>query len=187
MWRTAGTVTCALLLLGMAGALLAHVGLPQRADYSGLGRHNRLHIAAEVGAYAPPFALARLQGGILRSSALAGRATLLNFWASACTACRQELPLLQEWQETAGDALRIVAINLGDRQSVAQAWAAELGLTFDIVLDPRQTLASLYRLPGLPTTFLLDERGIVRQVLYGQLRQAQLRDMLHLLRIRTVP
>jgi len=169
----------AALLLGVAAALMAGTGLPQRADYTGqfIGAIGRF--APEVGAIAPPFTSFTLSGGPLRLSALRGQPVIINFWATWCGPCRAEMPELQTlYEQYAADGLRVLAVNLGERQDVVSAWVDDFGLTFDIVLDPQRDLEALYRVIGQPATYVIAPDGRISDIFYGATTAATLQSRL---------
>jgi thiol-disulfide isomerase/thioredoxin/Cu/Ag efflux protein CusF len=117
---------------------------------------------------APDFALPTLSGETIRLSDLRGKVVLLNFWATWCVPCRTEMPTLEElYQRYKERGLEVVAVNL-DALSTAgvEAFLKEVAVTFRIVLDPSWSAAQVYRVLGLPTTYLIDRVGnvVVREI-----------------------
>ena len=108
-------------------------------------------------------------------SDLKGKGVILNFWATWCGPCRQEMPLLQKAFEDHGDeGLVVVGVDVGEQAEPVQAFFKELGLTFPALLDADQEISRLYRVYGLPTTFFLDRQGVINYVLVGPADQALL-------------
>jgi len=139
--------------------------------------------SSDVGRAAPDFVLERLGGGSLRLSELQGGPVLVNFWASWCPPCREELPVLVDAYEThRGAGLTVVAVNLQEADDQVRAFAEEYGLTFPVVIDRDGEVADAWRLGGpirgLPSSYFLDERGVVRDVFYGPLTQRELETRL---------
>jgi cytochrome c biogenesis protein CcmG, thiol:disulfide interchange protein DsbE len=125
--------------------------------------------AALVGRAAPPLTGTTLDGAAFRSEELAGQVVLVNVWASWCGPCRDELPLLTRTERRlALEGLRIVTIDTRDGPAAARALlddAGAAGLT--TVMDPDGRLAVSWGARGVPETFLVDRRGIVRAVSIG--------------------
>jgi len=118
----------------------------------------------EAAGPAPAFALEHLDGtGTLSSDELAGSPTVINFWASWCGPCREETPLLQSrWERYRDRGVRFVGVVVRDTRESALDFVAELGMTYDVVWDPDQTLArdlGLVGSFGLPQTFFIGPDG----------------------------
>jgi len=127
-----------------------------------------------IGAEAPDFELESLTGETLRLSDLRGQVVILNFWAIWCAPCRLEMPAFQERFERYGGDLRVVAVNFDEPRESVQAYADELGLSFDILLDPGAEIQALYRVRGYPTSYFLDTDGMIRAVYIGLVSEGQL-------------
>jgi len=135
--------------------------------------------APVVGATAPTFALANLGGERVDLRALRGSPLVLNFWATWCEPCRTEMPLLQSHYEAGRSAgLRILAINFDEPELLVRSFVDELGLTFDILLDPGAYVQGLYRVRGYPTTFFVDARGVIRGHKVGAMEASELEAFL---------
>ena len=94
---------------------------------------------------------------------LDGRPAVLNFWASTCGPCRQEMPFFQQVYDAYGKEIQFLMVNvmdaMGDTKEAAQAYLAEEGFTFPIYYDVQLDGVMSYGLQGFPTTFLLNEDG----------------------------
>ena len=117
---------------------------------------------------APDFTLPALSGDSIRLAAWRGKVILLNFWATWCIPCRTEMPTFEALYQQYKDAgFVVLAINM-DTLSTAgvEAFVREVAVTFPIGLDPSWSTARLYRVLGLPTTYLIDRAGnvVVREV-----------------------
>lgn len=120
--------------------------------------------APELGRRAPDFTLPDLAGKPVRLADYRGkRAVLINFWATWCLPCREEMPTLEKlWQERRA-SLEVLGVNL-DTVGAAKvrAFVRELGLTFPILLDPALAVGRTYRIRALPASFIVDRDGVVR-------------------------
>ncbi len=163
-----GAVVC----LAAAFILLVVTGLPQRAAYSGQITADGHTIAPEIGAYAPGWVAPTL-GGSIDLVQLRGAPLVINFWATWCVPCRIEMPELQALHQQ-HPALRVMAVNLGEPLDLIVDWVRRFGLTFDIVLDADQTIASLYRLRGQPSTYVVSPDGVITSIFYGATTQQAL-------------
>ncbi|MGQ7847737.1 TlpA family protein disulfide reductase [Granulosicoccus sp. 3-233] len=88
-----------------------------------------------------------------------GRVVYLDFWASWCTPCRASFPFMAEMAESQGDALAIVAVNVDEQRTDAEAFLNGYQVPFDVVFDPTGLLASRHQVPGMPTSYLFDRDG----------------------------
>ena len=126
--------------------------------------------APVVGGRAPEFEAAGIDGGRFLMSETRGRVVLLNFWATWCEPCQAEMPLLESrYEGESPSGMLVVGINMNETATVVRSYRDALGLTFPIVLDPGGQVEALYRLRGYPTTFFVDEAGVIRFVHIGGL------------------
>jgi thiol-disulfide isomerase/thioredoxin len=127
-------------------------------------------VGLEPGQTAPDFELLGLDGRPVRLSKLRGQPLLLNFWATWCGPCRQEMPLLQAAAERYADqGLVVVSVDVGEQPETVRNYARSLGVEFPILLDATQDVSDLFRVYGLPTSFFLDRQGVVDFHLIGPL------------------
>lgn len=111
---------------------------------------------------APDFRLPHFTGGTLALSDLRGRTVVLNFWASWCTPCRDEMPLLQRAWRTYGErGVTVVGINIHDRETDARRFLVQTGIGYPSVRDPDGSVGRLYGITGLPETFFISRTGRV--------------------------
>lgn len=160
--RCRQVVIILLLALWLAGCTASGQGA---GDESGLpvastaGVDNRGH-GLNPGDLAPNFAL---QGGDGASRQLAdyqGKPVVLNFWATWCAPCRQEMPeLVAAYQEHLDQELVILGINAQESGEQARKFVDQYQMTFPVVLDARGDVQQLYQVRGLPTTVFIDRDG----------------------------
>jgi len=134
--------------------------------------------AARTAAAAPSFTLPLLAGdGQLALGTLRGHPVLLNFWASYCEACKQEMPTLEAaYQRYRARGVAMVGVDtLDDIPAEARALVRRMGLTYPMVLDARQDVADRYNIAGLPTSVFIDAGGSVRGTVVGAIDDATLR------------
>lgn len=106
---------------------------------------------------APDFSLRLLGGGTLTSDDLRGEPVVLNYWASWCIPCREEMPLFEKMARRYEDrGVHIIGVNYQDSVEGAQGFIDEIGVTYPIALDTQGTLASELGVRGLPQTFFID-------------------------------
>lgn len=131
------------------------------------------------GFLAPDFSTRNMQGEQVKLADLRGQPVVLNFWASWCAPCRAEMPTLQRLHEEYQDAgLQILAMNSTSSDSLPQVenFIAEHDLDLTALLDSDGTIAKLYQVSALPTTFFIDAGGAIQSVeVGGPLSEALLR------------
>ena len=111
--------------------------------------------------------------GSFRFPSHPGRVTVVNFWASWCTACRSETPELDElWKSYRRDGVTFVGVDYNDRRDAALSFARSRHLAYPLVFDPDGDVGNAFGIVGLPTTFIVDPAGHIRYVISGKLRVA---------------
>jgi peroxiredoxin len=110
---------------------------------------------------APEFSLPQLKGdGELALASLRGKAVVLNFWASWCAPCEDEIPTLEEaWKEHRGRGLVVLGIDILDSSRDARSFAERLRMTYPLVRDSRGKLLDRFSVAGLPQTLFVNRRG----------------------------
>jgi len=140
-------------------------------------------VSSDVGRAAPDFLLQTPDGGELRLSDLRGHPVLVNFWASWCIPCRQEMPeIVRAYGAHRDGGLQIVAVDLQENAGQVRGFADEFGMTFPIAIDRTGAVASAWRIggpiKGIPSSYFLDADGIVRARVFGPLTAQSLSDNL---------
>jgi peroxiredoxin len=117
---------------------------------------------------APDFTLRRLDGPNLRLAEQRGQVVLVNFWATWCGPCRQELPQLDRLYEKYRSAgFVLLGVNVDDDAARAAGIARQLGLRFPVLFDADKSVSRLYELQSMPATVLIDRDGRVRYLHRG--------------------
>jgi thiol-disulfide isomerase/thioredoxin len=127
--------------------------------------------AQTVGDTAPAFTLKTLEGNSVSLSDFKGHPIVINFWASWCPPCRDEMPVMVEAYRAHGDSgLIILAVNGRDQETSTRAvrrFVAEFQMSFPVPLDEHGDVRKRYRLRGLPTSVFIGADGLVRGVIIG--------------------
>jgi peroxiredoxin len=135
--------------------------------------------APSVGAAAPEFALPGTAGDTLALADLRGRKVLLNFWATWCGPCREEIPLMIEYQdELQAAGIELLAVNVGETPAKVARFVADTGMGFPVVMDTSTGVAQAYYLRAVPTSYLVDEDGVIEAIHLGVLMQDDLDAMI---------
>ena len=129
---------------------------------------NAAGVTGMVGQPAPDFALKSLDGENLRLSEFRGEVVMINFWATWCGPCRQEMPLLEElYRRYKKVGFRLLGVNIDDDLRSAVKMVDVLGVSFPVLLDERKQVSRLYDVNAMPATLLIDRSGIVRYIHHG--------------------
>ena len=121
-------------------------------------------------AAAPDFTLRAMNGPNLRLAEQRGRVVMVNFWATWCGPCRQEMPQLDRlYQKYRASGFVLLGVNVDDDARKAADVAAKLGVSFPVLLDTDKVVSKLYDLSTMPSTVLIDREGKVRYVHRGYL------------------
>jgi len=117
---------------------------------------------------APDFTLPDAGGRKVSLKDFRGKVVFLNFWATWCESCREEMPSMERlYQEFKGKGLEIVAVNVKDKRPAALAFVKELKLNYPVLLDAEGDVGLLYGSFGLPVTYLVDRKGVLLARLWG--------------------
>jgi peroxiredoxin len=124
---------------------------------------------------APDFTVERLEGAPVTLSALRGEVVLLDFWATWCPPCREEIPGYIELTKKYGkDGLVIIGISLDQAgPGVVRPFVAKSGINYPIVMGDDTTVAAFGGVEGIPTTFLIDREGLIRDKKVGMMATAE--------------
>ncbi len=102
------------------------------------------------------------------------KAIILNFWATWCPPCKQEMPLLQKYYSIYKNEIEIIAVNMQEDPVLVKDWINDFGITYTVLLDPSEQAKSLYNIYAKPTTYFIDKNGIIRAKKLGQLTEDEL-------------
>jgi cytochrome c biogenesis protein CcmG/thiol:disulfide interchange protein DsbE len=124
--------------------------------------------APAVGSPAISFELKSLEGKPVGLANFRGKPLVMNFFASWCDPCRDEMPLINELASQASrDGYSVLGIAVEDGRAAVTEFAKETKLVFPIALDLNSTVKRAYRIFGPPATFFIDSQGIIRDVVLG--------------------
>ncbi|MBE7417138.1 MAG: TlpA family protein disulfide reductase [Ideonella sp.] len=134
---------------------------------------------------APDFTLRTLEGRNLRLGEQRGRVVLVNFWATWCGPCRQEMPHLNKlYEKYKASGFMLLGVNVDDDTQQAAGVASKLGVTFPVLPDLDKRVSRQYDLSAMPSTVLIDRDGRVRylhrgyQSGYENTYERQIRELL---------
>jgi peroxiredoxin len=123
---------------------------------------------ASVGNPAPDFDTLDLDGKVWSLSKLKGKVVFINFWATWCSPCREEMPSMQRlYTKLPKDKFEMIALFNNDKKPAVRNFVSQLGLTFPILSDEHNFAGTKYGLTGLPETFIVDKQGVIREKIIG--------------------
>ena len=135
----------------------------------------------EVGYSVPDFKLSSLDGKATSLIDFRGHPLILNFWASWCDPCREEMPLLQQVYEDLGDRIFVVGINYAESSSQVLSFTHTIEVTFPILLDSKGEVTERYQIAGFLTTFFVSSEGKLVAYHLGELTSDALSSYLQML------
>jgi peroxiredoxin len=130
-----------------------------------------LAVSSLVGAssaLAPPFALPSRSGDVVSLDKLKGQVVMLNFWASWCGPCRQEMPLLDQMHKRySALGFTMIGVNVEANTQDAEKWLSQTPVTFPVLFDKENKVSKLYDVNAMPSTVFIDRKGNVRYLHRG--------------------
>ena len=127
-----------------------------------------LSLAGDGSGPAPDFNLGARGGKSLALSELKGQVVMINFWATWCGPCRQEMPLLEQmYKKYRPMGFTMLGVNVEPDPSGAENWLKETPVTFPILFDRENRVSKLYNVSGMPSSVLIDRKGHVRYLHRG--------------------
>jgi peroxiredoxin len=119
---------------------------------------------------APAFTLQSVDGKTVTLAQFKGDVVMINFWASWCGPCRQEMPLLDDIYKQYKDmGFVLIGVNVEPDAHNANAWLAKTPVSYPILSDPKSAVSQLYQVQAMPTTVIIDRQGVVRYMHNGYL------------------
>jgi peroxiredoxin len=136
--------------------------------------------AANEGDEAPDFSLMDPDGNIVTLSQYRGQPVMVNFWATWCKPCALEMPMfISAYEKNQDKGFVVLAVNVQETPEQVSEYVAENGLALPVVLDRDGQISTIYRVRGLPSTFFIDENGILVEAKRGAVEsRADLQELL---------
>lgn len=117
---------------------------------------------------APGFSLPDMNGKIVTDAAFRGKVKLINFWATWCAPCRDEMPALDRLQKQFADkGLAVIGISIDSEPGLVKEFTKEAKTEFPILHDPEMKCHDSYKVFAYPTTFLVDRKGVIQKYWIG--------------------
>jgi peroxiredoxin len=122
-----------------------------------------------VGNTPPRIKLSDLNGSAVRiPDDFRGKVIILHFWAGGCSSCAEEMPAMEKlYEKYRKKGLVILAVNVGQRKELVKRLVHDAGISYPVLLDPDKKMADSYDVVGVPRTYLVDRKGIIRYKILG--------------------
>ncbi|WP_427050711.1 redoxin domain-containing protein [Paenibacillus sp. TC-CSREp1] len=136
-----------------------------------LNAESKSSIPIRAGAEAPDFEAVNSRGEQVRLSDYRGKAVMINFWASWCTPCVREMPLVHELAQQHSSNVETLFVNVGESKGSINEFMKSHQFNFPVIIDATGKVSSLYRITGLPATMVIDRAGQFSHILLGELTE----------------
>jgi thiol-disulfide isomerase/thioredoxin len=125
-------------------------------------------LGASTNAPAPDFVLDSNTGKPVKLSGLKGQVVMINFWATWCGPCRQEMPLLESiYKQYSAKGFTLLGVNVEPDPKLANDWLKKTPVSFPVLYDVKSDVSNLYKVAGMPSTVFVDKKGNVRVIHRG--------------------
>lgn len=137
----------------------------------------------KIGDRAPDFRLTTIKGQDVKLSDYRGTKVILNFWATWCPPCNQEMPDMQKFYgNTSRDDVEILAVNITSQEQgtdVVKKFIKDHDITFPVLLDKQSQVDMAYKAQTIPTSYMIDSQGIIRQKKIGPMTEAWMEEQIN--------
>lgn len=135
-----------------------------------LGQRHKFEPVLE-GKNAPDFALPDLKGKMVKLSDYRGKVVFVNFWATWCKPCEEEMPSMQRMYEVLKKQYQnfeLLAVSIDSKEpDVVEAFAKKYEVTFPVLHDKKGKIKEMYKTTGVPETFIVDQNGVIAEKVWG--------------------
>lgn len=158
--RKMGMILCIAVLLGSVA------GCQQKRENQNTQKNTQEN-SQESETKAPDFTVQLANGDTFTLSEQEGKVVLLNFWATWCSPCVEEMPALQKIHEEYGDQVKVVAVDCGEEKEVVDSFLGEKDYTFSVGYDEKNEISGKYPSNGIPYTLIIGKDGTVTKTFTG--------------------
>lgn len=139
--------------------------------------YSEAEVGVEVGMQAPDFTINNVNGDEVSLSDYRGTKVFLNFWASWCPPCKEEMPAIQKLHKNY-DNIKVVTVNSGENKDKVLNYLMENDFSFTTLLDKNGKVTTDYLIRGIPSTFVIDEDGIILRKQRGAITYGKMEEMI---------
>jgi cytochrome c biogenesis protein CcmG/thiol:disulfide interchange protein DsbE len=166
------------LLIGLLMGAVVFIGMP-RFNPSTTPLPTDGTPAPMTGAPAPDFTLMNISGTEVSLKDLKGKPVLINYWATWCVPCKDEMPAIEAaYQEHKDTGLTVLAVDADEGLTEVTSFVTSLDISFEVLMDPGSTVNELYRVRAYPTSFFVGRDGTIMAMQIGVMNEAQLAEHL---------
>lgn len=140
--------------------------------------HSEAEVGVEVGMQAPDFTTNNVNGDEVSLSDYRGTKVFLNFWASWCPPCKEEMPAIQKLHKNYDD-IKVVTVNSGENKEKVLNYLMENNFSFTTLLDNNRKVTTDYLIRGIPSTFVIDKDGIIVDKQRGAITYDKMEEMIN--------
>jgi cytochrome c biogenesis protein CcmG/thiol:disulfide interchange protein DsbE len=142
------------------------------------------YTALKAGNPIPDFELTSLDNSSIHINQYLGKPVIINFWASWCIPCKQEMPLLEHYYQNQNGKLIIIGVNNEEPANIARPFVLENQITFPILLDLQGKIRDQFMIRGFPTSLFIDAKGIFVAEHIGALDEESIKSYLQLIGVK---
>ncbi|UOF92048.1 redoxin domain-containing protein [Fodinisporobacter ferrooxydans] len=165
--RTRWTVILLIFVLAVAIMASIYKQFKQTTPLDGLN----------PGQAAPNFVLQNLQGNDVSLQEFKGKVVLINIWASWCKPCRDEIPgIVQTYQAYKNQGFVVLGVNYKENPVTVKGFMEQFHMNYPVVFDTDGKMSEMYKVGPLPTSFLVNRKGIIEKVIVGQMSESYLKQ-----------
>lgn len=171
-----------LAMLSLAGCVGSDRNFTPSAAAPPSGQTNapvRVSTGPRVGNQAPDFVLKDVDGATVRLSDFRGKPVMVNFWASWCPPCKEEMPDIEKsYQRHKGEGYVFLGVDMKEDVKTVKDFVTRYGYTWTFLLDPDSQAINTYFVSGVPETFFIDRDGVIRDYKIGAMSASMIESSL---------
>jgi len=169
LWVVLAAIILLIAAVAVADRVIhANAAIPAPGSAAEPATQTDVKTGTRIGFAAPDFTLPTTDDKEFKLSDYRGKNVILNFWATWCGPCRYEIPAFKEiHNKYNGGSIVVVAVSCLDNPDSTAKYASANGMDFLIPLDPRGAVSDLYNIRGMPTTYFINDKGVITSIKIG--------------------